>query len=90
MALKEIYLYIRADSPQSAVMVKQTLLALAKSIGNFPEKFAKEAFLEDEPFNFRSVTKWHYKMIYEITENEVIIIDIFHTSQHPSKMKKVR
>jgi len=58
-------------------------------LNNNPEKFAKEPLLSDEPENYRSVNKWNYKIIYEITVTEIIIVDIFHTSQHPSKIKKL-
>jgi len=44
--------------------------------------------LSGEPDNYRSINKWSYKIIYKITEGEIIIIDVFHTSQDPSKIKK--
>ena len=71
----------------AARMVKKELIKLAHSLNDFPEKFSVEEYLSDEPENFRSVSKWSYKIIYEVTEEYVLIWDVFHTSQHPTKIK---
>ncbi len=62
---------------------------MAKSLGHFPEKYSKEEYLTDEPENYRLVSKWRYKIIYEVTDKYVNIINIFNTSQHPSKIRRV-
>ena len=87
-SLKEIYQYIKKDSPQNAKKVRKELLRLAGSLNDFPEKYPREPFLDDEPENFRSVTKWSWKIIYEVTDSAIIILMIFHTSQNPDKIKR--
>ncbi len=86
--LDNIYSYIAKDSLSAAKKVKKELIKLAHSLNNFPEKFSIEEFLAGESENYRSVSKWSYKIIYEVTEECIIIVDLFHTSQHPSKIKK--
>jgi len=86
--LDEIYKFIAQDSVSAARHVKKTLINLAGSLGDFPEKYSKEEYLINESENYRSVSKWSYKIIYEVTEDYLIITDIFHTSQHPSKIKR--
>jgi plasmid stabilization system protein ParE len=86
--LDDIYNYIAEDSVMAARKVKKELVKLAHRLNDFPKKFSVEEYLADEPENYRSVSKWNYKIIYEITEEYIIIVDVFHTSQHPSKMKK--
>jgi len=86
--LDNIYSYISRDSVMAARMVKRELIKLAHSLNDFPEKFSVEEYLSDEPENFRSVSKWSYKIIYEVTEEYVLILDVFHTSQHPTKIKE--
>ena len=86
--LDDIFNYISLDSVTTARKVKKELIKLAHSLNDFPEKFSAEEFLIGEPENFRSVSKWSYKIIYEVTEDCIIIVDLFHTSQHPSKIKK--
>ncbi len=86
--LDQIYTYISKDSIAAARKVKKELVKLVQSLNDFPEKFSVEPYLADEPENYRSVSKWSYKIIYEITEEYIIVVDVFHTSQHPSKIKE--
>ena len=86
--LDNIYAYIAEDSVAAARKVKKELVKLAHKLNDFPEKFFIEECLANEPENFRSVSKWSYKIIYEVSEECIIIVDVFHTSQHPSKIKK--
>ena len=86
--LDNIYDYIARDSVMAARKVKKELIKFARSLNDFPEKFSVEEYLADEPENFRSASKWSYKIIFEVTDECIIIVDVFHTSQHPSKIKK--
>lgn len=81
-----IYEFISNDSINSARKVKKELILLAHSLNDFPQKYPIEQYLSDEPNEYRSVTKWNYKIIYEVTRESIIIVDIFQTSQHPSNM----
>ena len=84
--LDAIYEYIAEDSVPAARKVKKELVRIAHSLNDFPEKFSIEEYLKDEPENYRSVSKWNYKIIYEVAEDCIIIADIFQTSQDTSKM----
>ena len=88
--LDSIYEFIAKDSVSAARYVKKELIKLAHSLNDFPEKYSREEYLQDEPENYRSVSKWSYKIIYEVTDECLIIADIFNTSQHPSKIKRVK
>ncbi len=88
--LDSIYDYIATDSIVAARYVKRELIKLINSLNDFPEKYSKENYLENEPENYRSITKWSYKIIYEVTEECLIIVDVFHTSQHPSIIANVK
>ncbi|MCK9269165.1 MAG: type II toxin-antitoxin system RelE/ParE family toxin [Bacteroidales bacterium] len=84
--LDSIFEFIAKDSTTAARKVKKELIKLAHSLDDFPKKYSIEEFLTDESKNYRSVSKWNYKIIYEITDDCLIIVDVFQTSQHPSKM----
>lgn len=86
--LDAIFDYIALDSVPAAKKVKRELIKLAHSLNDFPEKYSAEELLVHEPENYRSISKWSYKIIYEVTEECIIIVDIFHTSRHPSKIGK--
>jgi plasmid stabilization system protein ParE len=87
-SLDDIYYYIAKDSESTAKKIKKELVILASSLNDFPEKYSKEEYLADEPENYRSISKWSFKIIYEVTEEFIIIVDVFHTSQNPSKIKE--
>ena len=88
--LDEIYDHIAQDSLSAARYVKKELIKLAGSLNDFPEKYSKEEYLIGEHENYRSISKWSYKIISEVTKECLIIADIFHVSQHPKKIKRVK
>jgi plasmid stabilization system protein ParE len=88
-SLDGIYDFIAEDSVSAARHVKKSLAQLAKSLGHFPEKYSKEEYLVDEPRNYRSVSKWRYKIVYEVTDKYLLISDIFNTSQHPLRIRRI-
>lgn len=85
--LKSIYKFIKKESPDNAEKVKKELIKLSGRLTTFPDKYPKEPILDQEDGDFRFIAKWSYKIIYEITNKEVIIALIFHTSQEPAKIK---
>lgn len=86
-SLKEIIQFIAKDSPAGATHVKKTLLKLSRTLGRFPNKFKEEPLLEDLTGNYRSVSKWNWKIVYEVTNSKVVILQILDTRQDPSKLK---
>jgi len=87
-SLDNIYEYILQDSPQNAGKVKKGLINLVSTLNDFPEKYSREEFLLELSENYRSVSKWNYKVIYEVADDAIRIVDIFQTRQHPSKISK--
>ena len=87
-SLKYIFNYVKRNSPDNAQKVKQTILKIAATLNFYPEKFPRDPFLLDSKRNFRFFPKWSYKIVYEVTDKAVIIIDVFHAKQHPDKLKK--
>ncbi|MCE2993985.1 MAG: type II toxin-antitoxin system RelE/ParE family toxin [Cyclobacteriaceae bacterium] len=88
-SLREIFEYIKTDSPSAAIKVQKKLIEVAKSLKNLPERFSKEHFLSEKKGNYRSVVQWHYKIIYKVSENEVTIIRFMHTSKDPKGIEKI-
>jgi len=89
-SLKDIFKTIKEDSSTQAKRVKDTLLSLSRGLNDFPEKYSREAYLAGEPNNYRSVSKWSYKMVYEVTENEIIIVMLFNGRQGEEIMDKLK
>jgi hypothetical protein len=52
-----------------------------------PHKHPLESHLMDVPGEQRFVMAWEYKIIYEINEERIFILDIFHVKRDPSNIK---
>ena len=89
-SLRNIVEYIAEDSPTAANYVRKSLIELIKTLERSPEKYAREPLLESRKGNYRSVAKWHYKIVYKVTARDVIVLDVVHTSRNPKVVKNVR
>lgn len=88
-SLKLIVQYIRKESPSAAKKVRAELLKLTASLKKLPERFSVEPYLEHKGKQYRSVTKWSYKIIYRIGEKEVRVLEILHTSRDTTEMEAI-
>jgi plasmid stabilization system protein ParE len=90
-SLRKIYDYIKnRESIEQAKKVRDEIRELGKSLGFMPSKYSEDPFLKDEPGEIRFKSIWSYKIVYEITEESVIILDIFHASRDPQNLKKTK
>lgn len=83
-SLADIYDFIYEDNPSAAQKVLEVLLDKANSLNDERIEYPKDPYANSEKFRF--ILQWSYKIIYERTEEKVIIIDVFHTKQDPGKM----
>jgi plasmid stabilization system protein ParE len=82
--LKSIFEYISSvESRKRALYVVTDIRKKAKETAGFPTKHAKEPYINKD--NVRYALKWSYKIVFEIKENTVRILKIFHTAQNPEK-----
>jgi toxin ParE1/3/4 len=86
-SLREIIEYIKKDSPSAAAKVSKKLIEVAKSLKELPERFSHEEYLLDKTGKYRSVTQWHYRIVYKVLEDEVLILRFMHTSRDPELIK---
>jgi toxin ParE1/3/4 len=73
--------YIALHSPKNAEMVLDELVKLSETLSNMPYKFPKEPYYNKE--NIRFVSKWSFKIIYQIEKEMIIVLRIFSTHQNP-------
>lgn len=88
-SLKAITLFIKEESPTAAKKVKTELLKLTASLEQMPERFSIERYLEHKENEYRSITKWSYKIIYRINGKEVRILEIIHTSRNTTVIEEM-
>ena len=83
--LKEIFEYIKnAESLERARYVITEIKKAANEITCFPYKHTQEPVIFDK--TVRYAIKWHYKILFTISEKYVNIIRIFHTAQSVNKL----
>ncbi len=88
-SLRSYIEYLKKEvSAETAEHVKTGIIARCKSLKDF-SGYSIERYLEDEPGEYRSVTQWNYNIIYTVVEDQVRILNIIHTSRHPSKRKDI-
>lgn len=89
VSLRKIYQYIRKrESSDRAKIVCNKIKSLASRLGYMPQKFSKEPFWEHDMGDVRFKVIWSYKIVYEVEDEKVIILDIFHTSRYPQNLRK--
>ena len=90
-SLRRIYNYIKKkESVDQAIKVRNEIRDLAKSLEFMPHKYVEDPYLKDESGDIRFKAIWSYKIVYEITSDTVIILDVFHTSRDPGNLKQIK
>lgn len=90
-SLRSIYNYIKnRESISQAKKVRTEIIDLGKSLGFMPHKYVEDPYLKDEPGDNRFKAIWSYKLVYEVTDKEIIILDVFHTSRDPQSLKELK
>ena len=82
--LRNAISFIALQSPQNAEMVLEELLKLSETLSNMPFKFPKEPYYNKN--NIRFVSKWSFKMIYQVEKEMIIVLRIFNSHQDPNKI----
>ena len=83
-SLAKIYDYIYQDSPKAAEQVLNSLLKKSESLRDPRVEHPIDPVLNNP--KYRYILQWNFKIVYKRTDNEVIILDIFHTSRDPGNL----
>ncbi|MES2279521.1 MAG: type II toxin-antitoxin system RelE/ParE family toxin [Bacteroidota bacterium] len=81
--LHKAYLYILFDSLQNAEMVRDDIIDLTIDLSKNPEKHPLDKFKKDNDGTWRAFEKNHYRISYRITQREIRIVRLRHTSKSP-------
>ena len=81
---KEIYDYLKIDENLSyANKVKNSILKEIKGLSYDPNLYEQDRFKVNNDGSFRAFEKFKYRIVYKITETQVRILRIRHTSRDP-------
>lgn len=82
--LRENIGHMAQRKPQNALLVLKALTKLCDSLQDKPYKYPLEPVYNSE--NIRFVTKWSFKIIYRVEEDQVYILRLFNIYQNPSNV----
>jgi plasmid stabilization system protein ParE len=81
--LTKIYNYIALDSVQNAEMVRDNLINAVGNLAKNPFKHPLDFLKIDNDGTWRAFEKYHYRISYQIYDEQVLIARIRHTSRSP-------
>lgn len=83
--LEKAYRYILLDSNQNAEKVRADILASTRRLAANPEMYPPDKYRKNNDGSFRAYEIYRYRIAYRITEKEIIITRIRHTSMEPKQ-----
>ncbi|QEN04357.1 type II toxin-antitoxin system RelE/ParE family toxin [Thiospirochaeta perfilievii] len=83
-SLRNIFNYIKEDSPFYAKEVKKKFIFESKKLSDFLKLGRIVPEVEDD--NIRELFIYSYRMIYQIVDNNVFILTIIHSIQEFSNL----
>lgn len=86
-SLNAHYDYISKDSVNAAKRVRSEIINASKTLDLYPEKYQLDEYYPNNPGNIRRFFKWSYRIVYEVKEDSVDILNVLHTSQEPNQSK---
>jgi plasmid stabilization system protein ParE len=81
--LKTVYNYIKKDSLQNALKVRDDIVKLSQSLTSNPEMYPPDKFKLNNDGCYRAVEIYHYRLSYKILQNEILIVRLRHTAMSP-------
>lgn len=81
--LIKAYNYILLKSFQSAEKVKHDILVSTRKLPDTPELYPPDKYRKDNDGSFRAYELHHYRIVYQVTKNSIIIVRVRHTKMEP-------
>lgn len=83
MQLRKAFEYIYKDSPKNAQKVKDEIIELSISLVEHPERFPPDKYRINNDGCFRAFELHHYRVVYKIMEDCILVVRLRHTSMSP-------
>jgi len=81
--LKDVYKFIKKDSPKAAKEVKNKILASTKVLETGKEIYKSDLLKLNNNGSYRAYVIYSYRIVYKINTNTIDILRIRHTSREP-------
>ncbi len=85
--LKSIIDFIRSKSVQNSERFKKDIVELIYKISQYPESYSIQYKIPTKHEYRYAIFKTNYHIYFRISRQTIMIMDIFHVKQNPSKIK---
>lgn len=83
LQLQKEFLYIRKDSYQNAIKVRQDIVTMSESLSVNPERFPPDKFKMNNDGSYRAFELHRYRISFVILKEVVLIVRLRHTTMSP-------
>ncbi len=81
--LQKAYEYIKLDSLQNAVNVRNEIISRSVELAANPEIFPADKYKQNNDGSYRAFELYSYRISYKIQEDQIRIVRLRHTSRSP-------
>lgn len=81
--LKEVYEFIKLDSPKSAEKVRSKILSAIKELADHPERHTPDKYRMNNDGSFRAFEIFKYRISYHVSADHITIVRVLHTKREP-------
>ncbi|RED98838.1 type II toxin-antitoxin system RelE/ParE family toxin [Marinoscillum furvescens] len=57
----------------------------SRGLNTYPEKYQLDEYYPNNPENIRRFFRWSYRIVYQVNEKSIDILNVLHTSQEPNQ-----
>ena len=83
-ALDRLYTYLHDEtSPKRAWDIRQEIVGTAQRLSKQAEIYQLDEYYPNNPGNIRRFFRVNYRIVYQVRESQVVILNIYHTRQNP-------
>ena len=83
-SLKLYHDHIKEDSMPAAKRVKSEIINASKELVHYSGKYQLDEYYPNNPGNIRRFFRWSYRIVYQVNEKTIDILNVLHTSQEPN------
>lgn len=86
LALDRLYAYLHDEtSPKRAWKIRQEIVGTANNLSQQAEIYQLDEYYPNNPGNIRRFFRASYRVVYQVRDSQVVILNLYHTSQDPEE-----
>lgn len=76
---------IEEHSALNSRKVRKEIVLTSKKLSKNPYLYQLDEYYPDNPGNIRRFFRWNYRIVYQVKEEKVVILEVYHTSISPDQ-----